>query len=206
MGPKPPATSQDANAVVQLAAVEGRPTGLVLRLQCDLREADHLDLFRVGLDGEPVLLQSFANETSFGHGVEIVDSTITPGPWTYQLAARVGEELGPTSTLVDVEWRQLPVRPAPPQAAAPRADVVELVWEPAAPAYSTAVFRRDVLSGGKFERVASVRPGQTRWVDRAVGGEGVWAYGIAFAVRAPGSVLQYGPMSEEAYVTTPGGQ
>ncbi len=191
-----------------LAAVEGRPAGIVLRLQCENPGAASVELYRVVDEEDPELLQNLAVDDRLGpalrEGLELVDSTVVADRrFTYQMFT-IGSNgaVLERSNVVDIDWRTPPPRATEVVAVAPFTDAVELSWRPQ-PGLGVVVFRRDVIQDGRFARVTTLRPGSRAWVDRDVSAAGVWSYRIAFARRDDSGLVQYGAPSEEVYASTP---
>lgn len=196
-------------SAIELRAVEGRPQGLVLRLTSAMEELDRVELYRVVGASKPELLESIevdaSVQTALARGVEIIDGAMTPGSaHAYQAVAVADGALAAESAIVDVEWRDPPARPTTVRARAPLPDAVELSWV-ACHGCGAMIFRRDVLADGPFERLAAIAAGRAPlFVDRDVRPGGVWSYRVALAKEAEkGGLVQYGPLSEEVYASTP---
>lgn len=199
----------DVIGTTTLTVVEGRPSGVVLRMSTTDADATSLELYRVLEEADPQLLQRIvlddALRTGLATGVELVDATVVPHHrFSYQLfAIGADDEVLERSEIVSVAWAPPPPRPAELVAVASFSDAVELSWQRVDRGFGAIVFRRDVLGDGGFERVATVSGPATQWVDRRVSPAGVWSYRIALALEHPNGFVQFGAPSEEVYASTP---
>ena len=206
----PPYSALDTNAslTTSLTAVEGRPGGVVLRIQSTQPRAVSVELYRVADDGEPQRLQAIRMDgplaESLQQGVELGDGTVVAHQrLTYQLLAiGADDEVVERSQAIEVAWQPPPGPPLELVASAPFENAVELTWQPVA-GLGVVVFRRDVLTEGGFERVVNLRGPATSWVDREVEASGVWSYRVAFTVVHDSGFTQFGSPSEEVYASTP---
>lgn len=205
---RPIEATVEVDESTQLTAVEGRPSGVVLRLSTSA-EATTVELYRVVSGGDPTLLQSLNLDerlrSALAEGLDIVDSTVRAGDeLTYQLfVIGEGDEVIARSQLATVSWATPPPRPVDLETNAPFPDVVEVSWHSPNDDYSAIILRRDVLAGSGFQRVGLIDAPARQWVDRDVSAAGVWSYRIALARRGPDGFLQFGAPSEEVYASTP---
>lgn len=199
---------------LSIEPVEGRPKGLVLRLRCDCRLPDDgwLELMRGQRDGKVevfrrVRLRGRLRAAVQNDGLEFMDRAIEAGQRVgYRLRLRAADSDEPSSILQTssplwVTWHTPPPRPEDVRADSRIAGSVELAWTPAG-LDGALVFRRDVLDPNAGTRRISRPNGGARglFVDRDVDPGGVYAYRVALSIDHAG-LVQYGPPSEEIYVT-----
>ena len=196
-----------------LNAVEGRPDGLLLRIES--REpiepdAASLHLMRAATGEKPQIYRDIELGEQFRRaivteGLEFLERNLAPDQHVrYQL--RLLDESGAVlsySNRVDVRWKEPPPRPANVTAQATTSNTVELRWD-ARRNLGAVVFRRNVLDDdSKLERIGQVGPNSSGlFVDRDAGAGVVYAYRVSLALRA-GELTQFGPPSEAVYVDVP---
>lgn len=212
--PTSSAQAPDRDDGLQLSAREGRPNGVLLRLQAADAPADceKLALYRLEQGAEQAeLLHELVLDESLRdgliRGIEVVDQGVRPGAvFTYQLfGLDERDEVRRRSAALDVNWREPPDAPQEVTASAPFVDAVELQWKSPSDA-GAVIFRRNVLEEGSgFRRVAELQRGARSWVDRDVRPAGVWSYRVASSQTNDVGMVQYGPPSEEVYASTPDG-
>ncbi len=186
---------------------EVRPSSVVLRITLrNAAEFSALDILRDDGDSELKLLQSVELSPKIaasieGDGIVFVDRDPVANSQYVVAAVRADQ----TSELSEVLPISLQKTPEPPNA--PTATVmpgaVELTWK-SSETVGAVVFRRDLVSGQKRpERIGVVSTSAGGvFVDPNVMPGGAYAYRIALA-RDYGDFLQFGPPSDELYVTVP---
>jgi hypothetical protein len=201
-------------AALSVEIVEGRPDGLVLRFRCECAPAtgSWLVLMRSQQDQQARVHRSIQLSPELGarlqgDGVEFLDRAVQPdAKLSYQLHLREAGPDGPDQSIevsapVEVVWQQPPPKPDQVSAHSPVAGYVEFGFQ-APRRFQGLVFRRNVLEKGPIERLAQLDGAADGvFVDRDVMPAGVYAYRVALAVELDGGVLQYGPPSDEIYVT-----
>lgn len=207
----PEAASEPA---LRVDLVEGRPDGLVLRFGCSCSppEGSWLELVRATQEQparvhRSIQLSSELSARLHGDGVEFLDRAVAADTQiSYQLRLRAAGANGPgqlteASTPVEVVWQKPPPRPEQVWARSPVAGHVEFGFD-APRRFRSLVFRRNVLDDGPTERLVELDAAADGvFVDRDVVAAGVYAYRVALAVELDRGVLQFGPASDEIYVT-----
>ncbi len=207
----PPNTNEHA---LRVEPVEGRPNGLVLRLRCGCTPPNDgwLEILR-RQDDQPaqvyrsVRLNARLAKALAGKGLPFLDRAMRADTTTtYQVRLRASANDAPGKTLERsiprrIAWQKPPARPANVRAQSHLAGSVELHWQATGRA-GALIFRRDVLrSHAPVERIAQVGAGAGGvFVDRHVQPGAVYAYRVALASHT-GDTLQFGPPSDEIYVT-----
>ncbi len=199
---------------LSIEAVEGRPQGLVLRLSCDCELPDDgwLELMRGQQDGKVevfrrVRLRGRLRAAVRGDGIEFMDRAVEAGQRVgYRLRLRSADAdessaILATSSPLWMTWHKPPPKPEEVRADSRIAGSVELAWAPVH-LDGALVFRRDVLDpNAGTERISRPDAGaRGLFIDRDLDPGGVYAYRVALFLDRAG-LIQYGPPSEEIYVT-----
>lgn len=209
-------------APLTIAAVEGRPDALLLRVEAaqsaepaagwtghwlviarQTGQAPAQVLQRVELTGEIA-------RRLVGGGLEILDRGLPDQPTRLRYGVRIEAPVTDErparvvaeSAAAALAWRPALAAPTGVQATSHLPGSVELSWQASADADGAVVFRRDVLAAdGRPERIAELgASARGSFVDRRLRPGGVYAYRIAQARRVDGVVL-YGRPSGEHFVT-----
>ena len=210
---EPSETAQQPSAL-RIEASEGRPSGLVVvfSCECEPQPGQWLELLRAEGSARPTVFRTFELDADLAaalsaDGLPFLDRSVEPGKTvTYRLRLRASRDGEPAtivqhSSPLSFEWQRPPPRPEQVLADSPVPGVVELRWKASA-GERVLVFRRNVLQRqARPERIAQLGPGAGGlFVDRKVRPAGVYAYRVALA-REAGPALQFGPPSQEIYVT-----
>lgn len=196
---KPPA--------IQLEAVEGRSTTLVLEIAANksvLQQLGLLEIYRVTDTGDPELIQEVildeALKSEMLEGIEFADRDLV-AETTYTYVVRgLGDGVEFLSNEWKATWRVAPPAPSDVQTSTDLG-VVTLSWE--RDDVAVVVFRRNVLlSDSTISRVAELGSGHRTWTDTSVEPGDVFTYQVAFAVEINEWKL-FGPPTEPIYVTLP---
>jgi hypothetical protein len=196
-----------APSTLSLHVLEVRPNAILLEVQSSEVAFTHIEVFKVFEDQEPQNILTLNIDASLNQklseGLTLRDPNNAAGRYAYALLMKNGEERVGSAELA-FELGPQPLKPR--VVASAEADFVRVNWQVEKES-SAIVFRRNVLAGTPFERVAELNVPTSEWVDTAVEPDGVYAYRVSLVTL--GSTSQndlfalMGEPSEEVYASVP---
>lgn len=196
-----------APSTLSLNVLEVRPNAILLEVQSSEVAFTHIEVFKIFEDLEPQNILTLNIDASLNQklseGLTLRDPSNASGRYVYALLMKNGEE---RVGLAELAFELGPSPPQPRVVASAEADFVRVKWQVDEES-SAIVFRRNVLRGTPFERVAELNVPTSEWVDTAVEPEGVYAYRVSLVTLSSTSQSEVfalmGEPSEEVYASVP---
>lgn len=197
----------NAPASLTMNVLEVRPNAILLEVQSSEVAFTHIEVFKVFEDQEPEHILTLNIDPSLSQklreGLTLRDPSRSAGHYIYALLMKNGEERV-SSAEIAFELEPAPTKPS--VVASAEANFVRVTWG-IDDASCAMVFRRNVLEGESFERVAELKVPTTEWVDTEVDPDGVYAYRVSLVTLGSTSQKEtfahMGEPSEEVYASVP---